>query len=240
MKVIKLVLSIIITTSAAQAQIDTVYYDINWQKTDFTLMEYYRVVNLTNDSYLVNDFNKGGDLLMEGTYQSLEPEIENGQFTFYSSKGNLIAKGAFLNGSMVGKWILYNNKGKVFRELDYTELPKVNNDIMFSELAKQNDNVVIYDMPAFENNSFLKFAEYLQTNFILPLIPKKLGVSGRVTVQLIVDKNGEMINVFVQNSLHPHIDREIKRVIIEAPKWRPAENENGEKLDIPFTFTLEI
>ena len=94
-------------------------------------------------------------------------------------------------------------------------------------------------MPKFKNSSHSAFNDFLNSNFRMPPIPEKYGKSGKVFIQFIVNKNGDIVNVTVHKSLHPHIICEINRITALAPKWQPGMN-NGKPIDVPFTFPFEI
>ena len=67
------------------------------------------------------------------------------------------------------------------------------------------------------------------------------GISGRVMVAFVVEKNGEVSQIEVTRRVHPLLDEEAIRVIAASPKWKPGEK-NGEKvrvkISIPVYFEL--
>lgn len=68
------------------------------------------------------------------------------------------------------------------------------------------------------------------------------GVSGRVVVQFVVSKTGDIENIQVVRGRHPALDKEALRVVKAMPKWNPGRN-NGQPVkvtyNLPVTFKLQ-
>lgn len=241
MKTFYIYLLLMMISISGISQVDTVYYSDSWKKTNRTDANYYRTINDSENGFEVNDYDMDDNLLMSGNYNSIDPEIENGHFVFYSSKGLKTVEGDFIDGEMRNIWQYYNKKGKILKELDYNKLSRVNTELDFKKLESHfiRNRQIVDNMPTFENGDILIFTNYLKQEFNMPTIPDRLNISGRVFVQFIVDKEGNMVNTTIQMSKHPHIDCEIRRIIANAPQWRPASHK-GEKLEIPITIPFEI
>ena len=67
------------------------------------------------------------------------------------------------------------------------------------------------------------------------------GVQGRVSVEFIVEKSGEVTNVNIVNSVDERLDAEVLKVVKASPKWRPATINKEPvrvKTSIPVEFKL--
>lgn len=68
------------------------------------------------------------------------------------------------------------------------------------------------------------------------------GIQGRVIVDFIIEKNGEVSNVTINKSADPLLDKEALRVISVSPKWKAALI-NGKpvrsKISLPVEFRLK-
>ena len=68
------------------------------------------------------------------------------------------------------------------------------------------------------------------------------GIQGRVLVDFVIDKDGNVTDVRVVKSADPLLDEEAVRVVSASPKWRPGRM-NGNKvrtsMTIPVEFRLE-
>ena len=82
---------------------------------------------------------------------------------------------------------------------------------------------------------------YIGNNLQYPEEAKEKGVQGRVVVKFIVEKDGSISNVEVNQSVDPDLNNEAMRVIKNMPKWNPAK-QNGTEVrayyDVPVTFRL--
>lgn len=83
--------------------------------------------------------------------------------------------------------------------------------------------------------------KYLSENLKYPKQAQNLGVEGKVILEIIVEKDGQVSDVMVAKGIGAGCDAEAVRVIKESPKWIPAK-QNGnivrQKLLIPIDFAL--
>lgn len=82
-----------------------------------------------------------------------------------------------------------------------------------------------------------KLHAYLIKNLRYPYKSKLNGISGIVKVQFIIDKNGNVTNIKVLESLDEHCDLEAIRLIKSMPKWIPA-TKAGTPVDCKFTLPI--
>ena len=68
--------------------IDTTYFDKNWNSTASKNYKYYRVAKRDSDFIKVTDYERNGDIQMTGGYKTFEFENETGPFYYY--KNNLL------------------------------------------------------------------------------------------------------------------------------------------------------
>jgi len=84
--------------------------------------------------------------------------------------------------------------------------------------------------------------EYFSKNLKYPPQAKKYGISGKVTIKAIVEKDGTISNIKVVRALDPECDKEAVRLIKNMPKWTPGETSEGEikrvSIFIPVRFSL--
>lgn len=66
--------------------------------------------------------------------------------------------------------------------------------------------------------------KWLSSNVNYPAEAAKAGVSGKVTVQFVVEKDGSISNVNVVRGKHPALDAEALRVVKNMPNWTPGRN----------------
>jgi len=103
--------------------------------------------------------------------------------------------------------------------------------------------------PVVENVSFYRQPQppydmynYLHQHINYPEPAREGGVQGKVKVQFMVDKKGNITRVKVIRGIGSGCDEEAKRVISSMPPWIPA-NCNGKAVPsvqmIPVSFKLE-
>ena len=84
--------------------------------------------------------------------------------------------------------------------------------------------------------------EYIQKNMRYPETAKKNGTQGRVTVQFIIDKGGNVTDPKVIRAVDKDLDAEAIRLIGTMPKWKPGMQRGKPvrvKFTVPVMFRLE-
>ncbi len=67
------------------------------------------------------------------------------------------------------------------------------------------------------------FFKYVAENLEYPNAAKRLGVSGRVYLQFVVEKDGSLTDIKVMKGIGAGCDEEAVRVLEGAPKWKPGK-----------------
>ena len=84
--------------------------------------------------------------------------------------------------------------------------------------------------------------EYIQKNMRYPEVAKKNGTQGRVTVQFIIDKGGNVTDPKVIRAVDKDLDAEAIRLVGTMPKWKPGMQKGqavAVKYTLPVMFRLE-
>lgn len=79
--------------------------------------------------------------------------------------------------------------------------------------------------------------KYLNTTIKYPTISQEIGSQGRVIVQFVVDRDGNITNPEVVRGIDAHLDKEAIRVISAMPKWKPG-TQNGKKVRVKYTVPV--
>ena len=83
---------------------------------------------------------------------------------------------------------------------------------------------------------------FIVSNLKYPVFAQEKGIQGRVVVKFIVEKDGSISNVEVNQSVDPDLDNEAMRVVKAMPKWYPGLK-NGKAIKVecshPFVFRLQ-
>lgn len=128
-------------------------------------------------------------------------------------------------------------------ELEDTEADEAT-QVQIVEFAEEEETVdeqeiflVVEDMPTFQGQEKDAFRVYIQQNLRYPVIAQENGISGRVYVSFVVDRDGSITNVQVVRGVDPSLDREAVRVVKSSPKWTPGK-QRGRPVRVSFTFPI--
>lgn len=98
---------------------------------------------------------------------------------------------------------------------------------------------VVEQQPQFPGGSVNR---WLADHIKYPVVAAENGISGRVVVQFVVERDGSVSQVRVVRGVDPSLDKEAQRVISSMPKWIPGK-QNGQavrsRFTVPVTFRLQ-
>ena len=113
-----------------------------------------------------------------------------------------------------------------------------------SENDEDNENDEIFEV-AEQNPSFpggeKAQADWIRQNLRYPQSAKEKNIQARVLVQVVVNKDGSIVEPKVLRSVNPDLDKEAIRLISSMPKWIPGKSGGKEirvRHMIPITFRL--
>jgi periplasmic protein TonB len=112
-----------------------------------------------------------------------------------------------------------------------------------TQAAVVEDNNV-YDFSAIEQmpeypGGIQKFYQYVGNNYKYPPAATEAGVSGRVTLQFVVEKDGSLTDIKVLKDLGFGTGDEAKRVLMKANKWKPGI-QNGRPVRVQYTLPIVL
>lgn len=99
---------------------------------------------------------------------------------------------------------------------------------------------VVAEMPTFPGDSL---QQYIATHLKYPAEAIRKGITGKVFVQFIIEKDGQIDSVKVLRKAHPLLDAEALRVISGMPKWNPGKQRDSfvrVSYTIPINFTPQM
>lgn len=91
-------------------------------------------------------------------------------------------------------------------------------------------------MPAYPTGSD-EMMKFIEKFLIYPKDALKKKIEGRVVVQFIVSKKGNIQSIKVVRGLSPSCDKEAVRIISIMPKWSPGEVD-GKVADLKYTLPI--
>jgi len=109
------------------------------------------------------------------------------------------------------------------------------------EIVEEKIFLVVEQMPSFPGGE-AKMYGYIGKNIEYPRIAKESGISGRVFVTFVVEKDGTVTDVQILRGIGGGCDEEAVRVIKSMPKWKPGK-QRGKPVRVqyrmPIKFTLQ-
>jgi protein TonB len=109
------------------------------------------------------------------------------------------------------------------------------------EIEEQQIFLVVEEMPEFPGGD-AKMYEFIGKNIEYPRMAKESGISGRVFVTFVVERDGKVTDVQVIRGIGGGCDEEAIRVIKAMPKWN-AGKQRGKPVRVqyrmPIKFTLQ-
>jgi len=118
---------------------------------------------------------------------------------------------------------------------------RVNEDDGDDEKIKDDEIfVVVEDMPLFNGGDpKVEFMKYISKHVEYPRIPAENGIGGRVSVQFVVNEEGEIVNATIIRSVDPELDKEALRVVNSSPRWTPGK-QRGKPAKVIYTFPINF
>ena len=119
----------------------------------------------------------------------------------------------------------------------------INTTAMAQNKKTSNDKVFekVEDMPEFPGGE-QAMMDFVAKNVQYPKEAMEKGISGRVLVGFIVEKDGSICETEVVKGIGGGCDEEAVRVVKAMPKWKPGK-EKGKPVRVsymmPFTFKLQ-
>lgn len=107
-------------------------------------------------------------------------------------------------------------------------------------VQSQNSDDKVYDMvdtpPTFPGGAEAML-QYLSNSVVYPVEAQAKSIQGRVVVQFVVDKNGNLTTPQVIRGIDPLLDKEALRVVSSMPAWSPGLLK-GKAVNTRFTLPI--
>jgi len=97
---------------------------------------------------------------------------------------------------------------------------------------------VLEDQPEFPGGNDA-ITSWIAKNTTYPEIAKDNGITGRVFVQFVIEKDGRVSQVKVMRAVDPYLDKEAVRVVQSMPKWKPGK-QRGKPVKVSFQVPINF
>jgi protein TonB len=84
-----------------------------------------------------------------------------------------------------------------------------------------------------------KFLEFVGRNYIYPASASRMGVSGRVIIQFVIEKDGKLSDMKILRDIGYGTGEEALRVLSRSPKWNPGI-QHGIPVRVSYTLPIAL
>ena len=82
-----------------------------------------------------------------------------------------------------------------------------------------------------------KIVKHVKDNFRYPAIAQDLGISGKVFMQFVIDKDGSIVDIKIARSPDDNLAKEAMLIISKLPKMTPGK-QRGRAVRVPFSIPI--
>lgn len=208
-------------------QVDTLYLDGQYQPMESKLgARYYRLdTRLEEEVTSVTMYYITGVKKMEGQYQGIDPQLEEGEFVYYYRNGQVESRGRYCKGKKCGIWKRYAWDGSE------------RSDRLYPDPGSFQRKII--DEPAQFPGGYEGLLTYIETNTLYPKEAIGSGIEGTVKISFRIDEGGLVRDVELVDQSAPLIGEAALRVIYDMPLWLPAKR-NGQEMSSTFILPFEF
>ena len=110
------------------------------------------------------------------------------------------------------------------------------------EIEEDQPFIKVEKMPTFRGGDLNAFRNWVQGKLRYPQIAQENGISGRVVLSFVVERDGTLTNIQVLQSPDRSLGDEATRVVASSPKWEPGMQRNQPvrvKYTLPVVFQIQ-
>ena len=110
------------------------------------------------------------------------------------------------------------------------------------EIEEDQPFIKVEKMPTFRGGDLNAFRNWVQGKLRYPQIAQENGISGRVVLSFVVERDGTLTNIQVLQSPDRSLGEEATRVVASSPKWEPGMQRNQPvrvKYTLPVVFQIQ-
>ncbi len=142
---------------------------------------------------------------------------------------------------------IVTNDEKITTDVDFAEFAE---DVeIIQQVAVEEENieddqpfVKVEQMPSFMGGDLMTFRNWVQSKVRFPQIAQENGISGRVLLMFVIERDGSLTNIQVLQTPDSSLSDEAIRVLKTSPKWTPGKQRNQSvrvKYTLPIDFRIQ-
>ena len=142
---------------------------------------------------------------------------------------------------------IVTNDTKITTDIDFAEFSEdveIVQQVAVAEEEIEEDQpfIKVEQMPTFMGGDLLTFRNWVQSKLKYPQLAQENGISGRVLMTFVVEKDGSLTNIQVLQTPDRSLSDEATRVLKLSPKWKPGKQRNQTvrvKYTLPVDFRIQ-
>ena len=142
---------------------------------------------------------------------------------------------------------IVTNDTKITTDIDFAEFSEdveIVQQVAVQEEVIEEDQpfVKVEQMPSFQGGDLMTFRNWVQSKVRYPQIAQENGISGRVLMSFVIEKDGTLTNIQVLQAPDRSLSDEAMRVLKMSPKWKPGKQRNQTvrvKYTLPVDFRIQ-
>ncbi len=119
---------------------------------------------------------------------------------------------------------------------------KIDAPVGDAEVTEDNgikDFASVEVVPEFPGGGQAAFTKFLSKNYRYPAMAREQGVSGRVIMSFVVEKDGSLTDIKVLRDLGFGTGEEAIRLLKSSPRWKPGI-QNGRPVRVAYTLPFKL
>lgn len=160
-----------------------------------------------------------------------------GHYKTYEENADLLEEGDYLNGSKHGDWYgRFVKSGATFKEI-------YQNGVFVSGTSILADGSTVQytkaeEMPEFPGG-ISQFYNYVGRTYRYPVSAIRMGVSGSVLSNFVVERDGSISNIRILRDIGYGTGDAAVRVLEKSPKWLPGK-QHGVPVRVSYTLPIKL
>ena len=136
------------------------------------------------------------------------------------------------------------NDTKIDTKVDFAEFAE---DVEFiqtvaveeEQIEEEQIFVRVEKMPSFMGGDLATFRNWVMSKLRYPQIAQENGISGRVFLEFVVEKDGSLTKIKVLQSPDQSLSDEAVRVLKLSPKWTPGQ-QRSQSVRVKYTLPVDF
>lgn len=124
--------------------------------------------------------------------------------------------------------------------VEFDPVDEGGDDEPFVEVAEKIHTIV--EVNASPDGGMSSFYKYIRKNLKYPRQAKRMGIEGKVFLQFVVDKTGQITELQVIRGIGGGCDEEAVRILKNSPRWNPGKQRGNpvkQRMTFPINFKLK-